>query len=434
MTPAQSLTVEVVDCIIAYLYDDAQRITIEPFNSANRAFLHHKSIKRLLSLRFVARSWATAIPPFVYHSLCLRTPWVNGYLMKMWQNCLRPCHIFNLRYLCLEQVMFVSPSNFGGFRGMLSDECQEQVDAYFDTIPDRVPQQIRKICFPELRVVRTSHINPGRHQPPWVCWQLFQTVEVLITDYYNTQAYWYTLFKELGKLRLEKGENFKHIIFITQVADIDEDLNLRAKFGAHQIECHFRRSMNYTETLLTWRLHYDSKEFVDNLNSGSERKIGGDGPRAILKPHSSPVVRLDVNIEELVEGSSEKSLSSEISQSPNLASSHSKSWVRTTRASLRHIVICSGKAGLSNLRDSIWLLDTEVKDLRSKHCLFQSKGLPYQGDDSFLEGLDWRWGQGTNLDVFTNRHSARLHLTIRISRLVLEHKISEFGLKNWATR
>lgn len=110
MRPSPPLPIEIVEQIIKYLCDDIPRVAIMRPNSAATEFPDHMLKKNLLDLRLVARSWAYAIPKFIYSCLTLKSPWVNGFIIKMWKDCVVLSDISYIRHLCLDQVMFFPPA------------------------------------------------------------------------------------------------------------------------------------------------------------------------------------------------------------------------------------------------------------------------------------------------------------------------------------
>ncbi|EGG05566.1 uncharacterized protein MELLADRAFT_87837 [Melampsora larici-populina 98AG31] len=128
MASSRPLPVEIVENIISFLCISYPSTTTEPLNGADQSFLTHSSIVQLLQLRLLARSWAAAIPQFVYGSLSLATPNFNRYVVNMWMNCLNVSNLTNLRRLCLSEVLYIPASKATGYHMALSDESSDQFE------------------------------------------------------------------------------------------------------------------------------------------------------------------------------------------------------------------------------------------------------------------------------------------------------------------
>ncbi|EGG04843.1 uncharacterized protein MELLADRAFT_108142 [Melampsora larici-populina 98AG31] len=109
MLPAPTLPVEIVTLIIMYWEANAFHFAVDGYNSADNRFLHQTSVKSLLSLRLLGRSWADAIPPFVYKSLHLQSPWAHSYMSDLWAKGVVTSSFpgFHLRRLALDRVMYL---------------------------------------------------------------------------------------------------------------------------------------------------------------------------------------------------------------------------------------------------------------------------------------------------------------------------------------
>ncbi|EGG03703.1 uncharacterized protein MELLADRAFT_109089 [Melampsora larici-populina 98AG31] len=224
MVSSRPLPVEVVENIISFLCIIYPSTTTEPSNGADQSFLIHSSIVHLLQLRLLARSWAAAIPRFVYSSLCLRTPNFNRYLVNMWINCLNISNLTNLRRLCLNQVLFIPASKATGYHMALSDELSLTVD----TIPNDLPRRLSIHALLKLRIVRCKHIDPSRDLPIWFEWSLFHTIEVLIINYCGSRSHWERVLLIRGGPHLKEAKKLKHFIFITGSGDPIEDRSYEA--------------------------------------------------------------------------------------------------------------------------------------------------------------------------------------------------------------
>ncbi|EGG12048.1 uncharacterized protein MELLADRAFT_59219 [Melampsora larici-populina 98AG31] len=126
MSTSNKLPIEIVECIISQLYQTMPCIAGVASNSADKSFLEHTSIIDLLKLRLVNKVWAMAVQPVIYRSLFLRTPWVEGYFMKMWQTSYGFSPFSNLRRLYLYQLIFRHPGIEGQALWDLSEDCSRQ--------------------------------------------------------------------------------------------------------------------------------------------------------------------------------------------------------------------------------------------------------------------------------------------------------------------
>ncbi|EGF97406.1 uncharacterized protein MELLADRAFT_114367 [Melampsora larici-populina 98AG31] len=276
MTSSNALPVEIVEKIISFVCLISPSRPTEPLNSAEQPFLTHPSVVQLLKLRLVAKSWAAAVPRFVYRSLYLRTPIFNHYLIRMWINCLSISNLSNLRRLCLDQVLYIPASKATGYHMALSDECspkhiklleytttrrpqeskmlllavRNSLEALtVDSIPDDLPRSIRIQEFPKLRIIRCKYINPSSDRPIWFEWSLFHTVEVIITNYCESRTFWEIALLPAGGPHLKEANKLKTFIFIMGDDDPIEDPELAQFFNTYGFICHFKSGINDTEIL-----------------------------------------------------------------------------------------------------------------------------------------------------------------------------------------
>ncbi|EGG12047.1 uncharacterized protein MELLADRAFT_101955 [Melampsora larici-populina 98AG31] len=383
MNPASTIPIEIVTLIIKYCAEKAFHMGINDSNSADNPFLHRTSVKELLSLRVLGKSWAAAIPPVVYQALRLQSPWAQAYISGMWSKgvIMSSLSHHHLRRLALDRVMYLpslgsesfyegtmdhlfkkleseyehyntksmsmndatklillcsssltdlkigftgtvgfsddlvlaiqaisslksfsiegderhnimnnadslieilnhtdlleslslkfstlgslavrdgalpqlvhfwvalhcenlnaindfcqapgrrikllefSPTSYVGDSEAMIRAMRSTLEGLFiDRMPDRLPDELRFMRFPKLRIFRNVHISPSFHQPAWFGWPFFEAVNIFITSYDKGNTYWRKLLEEFGDLRMPL--NLKRFIFVTGKGKVIKD-------------------------------------------------------------------------------------------------------------------------------------------------------------------------------------------------------------------
>ncbi|EGG03701.1 uncharacterized protein MELLADRAFT_109091 [Melampsora larici-populina 98AG31] len=200
-------------------------------NSADNSFLTITSVKHLLDLRLVSKSWTIAVPPFIYTSLNLKSLWAER----------AGRHIRLLEYV---------PVNLNQDPTPIICALQNTLEGLFVTsLPDEIPPTIYNVCFPKLKSLRFMLIDTLASPPIWLEWSFFQTIEVFITSYSDTRDYWYETMTGSNSYLIAQAVNLKKFIFFTGEGEILWDFDLVAAFKAHGIGCCFSTEMSHTEIL-----------------------------------------------------------------------------------------------------------------------------------------------------------------------------------------
>ncbi|EGG04842.1 uncharacterized protein MELLADRAFT_108143 [Melampsora larici-populina 98AG31] len=277
MAPSPSLPVEIIEKIINGLQDCSASMPGDPTNSGDGRFLTQASIRNLLTLRLISKSWAAIIPKFVYSTLYLRTPWVNHYVKRMWRRDIALSDLSNLRHLSFDQLITLTrfcreagkqiklleyvPTNFAQHPIPILLTLQNQLRGLFiKSIPDELPRYIIEMSFPQLWILRFMPIlSPGKG-PTWLGKPFFQTIRVFITSYILTRDFWHDLLSGDDASKLAKAVNLRSIVFITPEGSDLIDMDLLSLFAAQGITCLFKGNIYYNEVLS----YADSFKSVDS--------------------------------------------------------------------------------------------------------------------------------------------------------------------------
>ncbi|EGG07257.1 uncharacterized protein MELLADRAFT_62748 [Melampsora larici-populina 98AG31] len=101
------LPVELVQLILGHYMRNMPFHPSSDSNTVDVAYLDFSSIRGLLNLRFLGRSWAVAILPLAYRSLCLFKSSSASSFVMMWKNPLSMPSMVYLQRLCLAHVQFL---------------------------------------------------------------------------------------------------------------------------------------------------------------------------------------------------------------------------------------------------------------------------------------------------------------------------------------
>ncbi|EGG11270.1 uncharacterized protein MELLADRAFT_102613 [Melampsora larici-populina 98AG31] len=91
---------------MSYLVSSYHVNLFETLNSADSGFLHHSIIKYILKLRLLSKSWAIAIGPFGYRSLCPINASMTKKVLQRFVNGFMIGGCTGLRQLSLDRIMY----------------------------------------------------------------------------------------------------------------------------------------------------------------------------------------------------------------------------------------------------------------------------------------------------------------------------------------
>ncbi|KAH9810456.1 hypothetical protein DFH28DRAFT_1184695 [Melampsora americana] len=167
---------------------------------------------------------------------------------------LEPQALSRLKHFCLKVIEWRS---FGiDDLGIAIKPVKESLESLFtESIPNRIPNEVRNLNFPNLRVVRGFFWLFDETEPiielEWLQWPIFKNVRTLIMDFRWAKDYWRIALEQVGEGTLGKPPNLKHFIFTTGILDYTPEYEpLIRAFKSQGIQCHFMPDPSYDQFLV----------------------------------------------------------------------------------------------------------------------------------------------------------------------------------------
>lgn len=156
---------------------------------------------------------------------------------------------------CLEMFSDERASTATGIASGLTNTLKT---LFILSVPDRVPRDLRRQIFPNLRVLRGEYCNPPSWGLSWLEWPVFQTIEVFITTYWHGSDYWQTMFELNAFSSITVPAHLKHIVFTTSESHKPTDASLVISFAALGIQCHFMDRLTHGQIMVCSSQSFDS--------------------------------------------------------------------------------------------------------------------------------------------------------------------------------
>ncbi|EGF97473.1 uncharacterized protein MELLADRAFT_114318 [Melampsora larici-populina 98AG31] len=159
-----SLPIELVQLILNHFM---RKMPFHPSNESNSAdvfYLDFRSIKCLLNLRWLGRSWAVAILPLAYRSMWLYKSTNTRNLVMMWKNPTPMPSMFYLERLCLDNVQFLPDHIGSGSNPTIQSTYQTQADLNTPARSDYIIQMhvaadLIALCSSTLIDLKLSYVD-----------------------------------------------------------------------------------------------------------------------------------------------------------------------------------------------------------------------------------------------------------------------------------
>ncbi|KAH9810549.1 hypothetical protein DFH28DRAFT_902783, partial [Melampsora americana] len=140
---------------------------------------------------------------------------------------------------------------------------------FTESIPNGIPNEVRNLDFPNLRVIRGFFWLFDETEPiielEWLQWPIFKNVRTLIMDFRWAKDHWRIALEQVGEGTLGKPANLKHFIFTTGILDYTPEYEPLIKaFNSQGIQCHFMPDPSYDQ-FLEWDLKVNGP--IQSVNS-----------------------------------------------------------------------------------------------------------------------------------------------------------------------